>query len=316
MKMLLRLAVAGSLLFPAPALAGATLRVFRELNSGTVRLSDLFDGVADAQDRDLGPSPAPGDRLIVEAAQLAAIARDFGVDWRPQTGTERIVLERSATPLSLDAIIAALRPALITAGAPIGAEISLPGLDPPMVASGVTPRLEIAQISYDPPTGRFTAILFVTAPDMPPLRARLSGEVVRVTEAAVTTRHLRLGSVLAADDVKMERIRLGLVEGHNPVPVSVVLGMALRHDMGEGQAITSADLTRPVLVARNSTVRLSLNADGIVLTAVGTALEDGTKGDRIRIQNPSSRAVIVAQVTGDGEAVAIPGTPPVRTPAP
>ena len=44
--------------------------------------------------RVLGPGPAPGGRIVVEAAQLAAIARQFGVDWRPASPADRAVLDR------------------------------------------------------------------------------------------------------------------------------------------------------------------------------------------------------------------------------
>src|SRR5271154_2287067 len=67
----------------------ATLRGFNELASPDIRLSDLFACLQATPDRLLGAAPAPGGRVIVEAPQLAAIARDFGVTWRPASGAER-----------------------------------------------------------------------------------------------------------------------------------------------------------------------------------------------------------------------------------
>ena len=61
----------------------ATLRTMTTLHASVVRLSDLFDEAGANADRVLGPGPGAGGRIVVEAAQLGAIARQFGVDWRP-----------------------------------------------------------------------------------------------------------------------------------------------------------------------------------------------------------------------------------------
>ncbi len=60
-----------------PSLA-ATLRNFVSLTEPVVRLSDLFEGVI--SDKPLGPAPAPGGRITLEAAQLSGIARQYNVD--------------------------------------------------------------------------------------------------------------------------------------------------------------------------------------------------------------------------------------------
>jgi len=64
--------------------AAATLRPATTLHSPTVQLRDLFDDPGEQGDRVLGPGPAPGGRIVVEAAQLRAIARQFDVDWTPR----------------------------------------------------------------------------------------------------------------------------------------------------------------------------------------------------------------------------------------
>ena len=76
-----------------PATA-ATLKPFTTLSGPVVTLADLFDG---ADSRARGPAPAPGARITVEARQLEAIARQYGVDWRPMGAGDRAVLGVAAT---------------------------------------------------------------------------------------------------------------------------------------------------------------------------------------------------------------------------
>jgi flagella basal body P-ring formation protein FlgA len=46
---------------------------------------------------------------------------------------------------------------------------------------------------------------------------------------------------------------------------------------------------------------MRLDAGEISLSAQGVALEDGGMGETVRVQNPSSKAVVMAMVTGGGE---------------
>src|ERR1700749_4638260 len=76
----------------------ATLRTVTTLHAPTVRLSDLFEDAGANANRVLGPGPGAGGRIVVEAAQLGAIARQFGVDWRPASTADRAVLDRPGRP--------------------------------------------------------------------------------------------------------------------------------------------------------------------------------------------------------------------------
>ena len=71
-----------------------------------VRLSDLFDDAGPRAGQVLGPAPAPGARIVVEAPQLAAIARQFGVDWRPASPADSAVIDRPGRLLPREDVLA------------------------------------------------------------------------------------------------------------------------------------------------------------------------------------------------------------------
>jgi len=105
-----------ALALTAPATA-ATLRPLTTLDGPNVRLGDLFDDTGQDAGRVLGSAPQPGARIVVEAAQLAAIARQFGVDWRPASLADHAVIERPGRLLPRSVVIDALRTALHGVGA-------------------------------------------------------------------------------------------------------------------------------------------------------------------------------------------------------
>ena len=305
----MRALLLAAVVLPWPATA-ASLRPFVSLDAPVVRLSDLF---ADAgADRVLGPAPAPGQRIVVEAPQLAAIAKQFGVDWRPGSPADRATLERAAHALSPTEVEALLRPALLAAGAPASGDLQLPAFVPPLVPphGGET---RIAQLDYDASSGRFAAVLSTVSGDMPPALARVSGVVVDTTEVAVTTRRVLAGEPIGAGDLRVVRVRTASLRAEVARDPAQVTGLASRRVLPPGEPIVLAELQKAVVVPKGALVTMALDSPGISLTAQGIADEPGGTGDRIRVVNPASKAVVLAEVLGPGRVRVVPGSVPVRT---
>ncbi|MFM7777440.1 MAG: hypothetical protein ACKPB8_01550, partial [Alphaproteobacteria bacterium] len=93
-RRLLLLLPAGLLALPGGARAQVVaLRSHSLVEDQVIRVSDIFEGSPNG-DVVVGASPNPGQRYVIEAAQLSAIARRFNVEWRPTSGAERNVIER------------------------------------------------------------------------------------------------------------------------------------------------------------------------------------------------------------------------------
>lgn len=285
-----------ALLTAIPA-AAATLRGSTTLDSPVVKLSDLFDDAGSRADRVLGPAPGPGNRIVVEAAQLGAIARQFGVDWHP-SGGERIVLERPGRMLGRQPVIDALRTALSGVGAPDDCDFDLPGFVAPTVPLHGDVSVAVEQLDYDAASGRFTATLSLSGQDLAMQPVRVSGRVQQLVEMSVLTRRLPKGAVLRPGDVKIAQISAGLRHGEPIDDPDAVVGMVLKHPGVPGTPLTRDDLTRPAAVEKGARVMLELTMPGLSVTGQGLALEAGPIGAHIQVQNTTSRAVL------DGEVIA------------
>ena len=301
------LIVCGLLALPL-AVHAATLRGGTTLSTPSVRLSDLWDGVE--QDRAIGPSPEPGGRIIVEAAQLAAIARQFAVDWRPSSTADRIVLERPGHGFPREEALAALRAALGTAGVAADADVEMPGYVPPMVPAEVAGHAEVGQLDYSPVEGRFTAVLSITAPGMMPVHSRLSGRVIEMVDLPVAAHRMMPGDVIGPADLQHGRLRASAIRGEVAQVPAQAVGMAMRRSVGPGAPLLMADLARPLMVQKGEAVQMTLEAPGISLLAQGVAMDSGASGEHVRVLNTQSRAIVDAEVSGTGR-VRVSGTTPV-----
>jgi flagella basal body P-ring formation protein FlgA len=294
----------------------ASLRSMTTLHGPTVYLRDLFDDAGGGADRVLGPGPEPGGRIVVEAAQLNAIARQFNVEWRSVSRADRAVLERPGRPLRKEEAIEAVRLALTAAGASDDIDIDLSGFTPPTVPAEVTPVATVSQLEYDSSSGRFSAALTLTGDAMNPIDTRISGRVEQVVEAPIALTRLLPETILRADDVRVARVRAATLQNEIAKSVDQIIGMQLRRPVASGQPLRLADLSRPPLVQRGATVQIELAAAGLTVSGQAVALDAGAEGEKVRVQNLTSHAFLFAQVVGPGKVRITPDSPPALQTAP
>ena len=289
----------------------ATLRTVTTLHSPVVRLSDLFDDAGANADRVLGPGPGAGGRIVVEAAQLGAIARQFDVDWRPASSADRAVLDRPGRPLRRDDVLYAVKTALMADGASDDCDVELADFTPPLVPIDAEPQPVVSDLDYDAAAGRFSAMLSVAGAAMEPLHLRVAGRVDDTVEVPVTTTRLLAGSVLRAQDVHVARVHTTILRGEVARRPGDAIGMQLKRQIAAGQPLEMSELMLPSMVQKGATVLMLLDSPGITLTAQGQAMDAGAIGERIRVLNPGSRAVVEAEVIGPDRVRVAPTSMPL-----
>lgn len=289
----------------------AILRPITELHGPVIRLSDLFDELGSAVDRPLGTAPPPGGRLVVEAAQLGAIARQFSVDWKPASNADRTVLERPGRPLPREAALAALRDALVAAGAGSDCEVALDAFATPLVPVESDAAPLVTQLVYDTESGKFSAVLSVAGSGMDPVHLRIAGRADAMLMLPVAAGRLAAGTVLQVQDIRMGRVRAIALRNDVAEKPGEALGKELRHPVQPGQPLRRADLAPPALVLKGRNVQMTLETSGLTLIGQGQAMESGGFGEHVKVLNPTSRAMLDAEVTGVGQVRVSPDSAPV-----
>lgn len=282
------------------------------LSGPDVRLSDLFTNVGPDAGRILGPGPAPGSRIVVKAPQLAAIAQQFGIDWQPEGPGDQVILQRAGHPLPRSAVVAVLRTALVSAGAPSDAELQLPGFSPPVVGLHDATKLTVEQLDYDPVSGRFTALLGLPSDGAAPGELRITGRALAIATLPVPTHRLARGVVIGTADLRMMRVPATMAGNDVAQTMADAIGMSARTQLAPGQPMPLSALAPPTLIRRGDPVVVLLDQPGLSVTAQGQALQGGTMGGHVRVLNPLSRAVLEAEVIGPDRVRVLPGSLPLR----
>ena len=308
------------LLMPQPGARAATqlpvedlvtLRASSVVEDDVVRLQDLFSGIADPglAATPVAKAPQPGASLDVGARWLAAVAKAHGLPWQPRSRYERVNLRRSSHDIPAAEIEEVLRQALAERG--LAGEVRLaldnPGLRLRLPSTGER-SLRITRLTLDGGSGRFLAQVAAPAQGEPVATLSVTGRALEMTEVPVLTRNAKAGEVIRARDIEWMSVQVNRLTRTTVVDAAGLIGMSPRRTIRAQAMIRSTDLETPVVVAKNSLVTIRLETERMQLSVQGRAMEDGARGDVVRVMNNKSNTVVNAVVIDAGRVVVRPAT--------
>ncbi|MDR2353624.1 MAG: flagellar basal body P-ring formation chaperone FlgA [Deltaproteobacteria bacterium] len=252
---------------------------------------------------DLGPSPAPGENLVLRRQQLESRLITSGAP----INNVRWVIPETVTLKGRGNTVAANQIQEIVAD-------YLSRTEP--YSSG---RYEILRISYASlpalPEGEITS-RFAPQPSSNPVylggtiyfslnqkeiaRVRVTCQINLETEAVVAARDLSRGHVLTLEDLSLSYAPFTSSKGAF-TEVSRAVGLTLKVSLRAGTPVRERDLVKTALVYKGETVTIIAQSGGLKVTALGQAKQDGALGETIYVINQDSKKTIPAKVIAPGQ---------------
>ncbi len=277
----------------------AVLRPVITVDADVVRLGDLFADLGERQNSIVAASPLPGAKAIFNAARLQSIARRAGLSWRPQSRHQNAVITRTGRLVSSGAIRKLIRASLIKSGMPAKHQIALSKNNLTLhIAAEDNRNIRIAQTRYNSRGRQFSVILEVPGDRSSHKRIQVTGSVYEVLNVPVLARSIQRGETIRARDINFIKQRRKSIGRNTIIDISRIVGKTPRRYLQTGKPMRMTDLRMPVLVAKGKLVTLTLKNQHMQITAQGRALEDGAKGDVVRVTNTRSRQTVQGVVIG------------------
>ena len=297
------LLVALALAFVAPAVRAdslVTLKPATEVNSPSIRLSDVFSGIPDTIDRPIATAPAPGKNVTYDVRILANLAKQYRLDWQPQSTADHATLTRASAKITQDMVRAAVIEKLKTQDIKGKTEIQFDNhaLEVDLPADRA-PKFTLNNFDYDSLNKRFHADLSAET-GASPVVLPVTGHVLIKRDVPVLTRRLEAGTTIGEADVDWLTVPEERLSGDFITEKSQLIGRELRHDAADNQPLHSRDIIPPRLVTRGGLVIMKIQTPYLLITAQGRALQDGTTGDVVRVTNTQSYRVLEGTVEGPG----------------
>jgi flagella basal body P-ring formation protein FlgA len=264
-----------------------------------VQLGDLFNVSGDKAKIPVAQAPEPGKRAFFDARWLFRVARAYGLDWRPFSVHDRAVVQRESRVITTEEIEDHILAALMDKGVDPDMHARLSNRTLRLhVAASEEATLAIESISYDESTQRFAVYVWAPANDLLAGRARVTGRLHKMDEVPVLARRILAGEIIKKEDIKWINVRVDRIQSNALLNAEDLIGNTPRRGLRAGVPLRAQQIRRPLLVAKGDMVTIKLKRPGMELSAKGRAIEDGSKGDTIRVTNSQSKIIIETVVLG------------------
>jgi flagella basal body P-ring formation protein FlgA len=130
-----------------------------------------------------------------------------------------------------------------------------------------------------------------------PVRVRIFADVLVARET------IKQGDEITLENCIVERRAIpSNVEPEEIYPDALV-GKVARHSIVRGSVVTQNLLTEPFAVRRGEKVKIVVLSGKVSVIAVGTALQDASVGERVRVRRDGTQVVVTGYATKDGAVV-------------
>jgi len=273
------------------------------INDDTIKLGDIFYDLQRDEERVLGHAPQPGEEIVLNARTLFRIARALDLPWRPNDTMTHVVLRREATVINYDKIKEAIQSALSDSNVYGEYELSIPSRYQKIILPADSPAsLDVTRINVDTERKNFNVTLAAPSAADPIQQLQIKGKIFPVIQVPILTENVEFGRVIKASDIDMIAIREQKYSKDMVADPQKLVGMTARRVIVAGRPIKNSDLIAPQIIERGQLLTLSFKNTLMDLTTQVKALENGAKGDLIRVVNTSSNQTLQAVILGENRA--------------
>lgn len=160
---------------------------------------------------------------------------------------------------------------------------------------------QIQRLTDDPPAGRVSYEVRCNAPKT--WRLHVKADVSIFLPLIFASRNLERGQVLSAGDLSVKATDIAFLRQAYFTDPQALVGQTLRRNLPAGRLINRNMLAEPDLIKRGDEVVILAQKEGVSASMKGIALEGGSKGKKIRIQNTISGKEIRARVSAPGQVM-------------
>lgn len=270
------------------------------VDSPLISLGDIFHGLSETKaQREVGNAPEPGRRIALRMATINKIAKLHGIKLKPDPTIRAVIVQRASrllTPADVKpAITEAIKDTAI--GGDFVVELRARDLKAFLPLRG-TFEVEVIHLSYDEKSARIVGTVRLTGPDFSPVDTKIKGFVRHVVDTPVLTRRILRGEILRDSDITYVDIPENRLAANVAMDISDLLGKEAKRMLRQGKPVRLLDLQTPRLIRKGSLVTMLVKTPMMTLRTIGQALENGGKGDVIRIVNTRSRKTVTGVVAG------------------
>lgn len=161
-------------------------------------------------------------------------------------------------------------------------------------------RLTIHALQIDTQSKRWQAQAYILAGGKTESVKPVSGVYEGLREVPVLTRQLGRSDVIEANDLTTKWVPERLLRKETAMDVKSLIGQSPRANISVGRPIRLSEVSAPLVIKKGDPVQLSYTNQYMTLRTSGIALQDGARGELIRVKNDKSEKAVSGRVEAAG----------------
>lgn len=282
----------------------ADLRTVSLVDGDILKIGDIFENAGEKADVVIGRTPMPGQDMRLNARTLMRIAKAANIDWQAQSIMDEVIIRRDANVIGFETLESNIKQALSEKGLTGDAEITInENLSRLTLPKDEPATADIRNVRYNTADARFSATVLAPSAERPLKKYEITGTAHPLVDVPVLNTQIKAGNVISASDLSSISLRQTMVPRGALVNVADLQGMAASKTLYPNKPLRGVDIALPKLVERGGELTIIYESDALLLTAKGKALQNGSRGEMIRVVNLESNKNLQAMVSEDGVVV-------------
>jgi flagella basal body P-ring formation protein FlgA len=308
LKSLIVMTALSALLMTSPLAMAMMTKSSATVNGPLITLGDVLLTLPDqisaqkAAETVLASAPLPGESLTLSRFDIDRALQKAGFAHGLENASGYIKITRAGHRVPEEIILKKLADDISRSGNHEQVSVRLTNMSNPLYAalSADLGKLRIEALSVDETTGRFTATLAIPHDEGNWNRVALSGMAEPTAMIPVLVRNMNSDEVISRSDIDWIEMSERRINRTMIRDASELIGLAPVRMLRAGQALRTSQVQRPLLVTKGSVVTMFVRNGALTVSATGKAMQDGAKGDFIRLLNTASNRTVEARVTASG----------------
>lgn len=273
------------------------------VEDASVKMGNIFTNLSvEDSSKELFKAPEVGKKFTLTPQWLSATAKQFGYTFTAAPGKGVTIIERATDTIRAEDVSHFIAGKLKEQGYATNAVVELDNRNLQIpIAQNTAKDISLTKLSVNNASKKFTAELSVKQDETSSQQLTIAGRFDPLVKIPVVSTQKVSGDVINKDDITYLSLRTDSVSPQHITTADKLIGMTPKRSLAPETPIRLTDVQTPILVKKNDTVTVTLASQGMAISMKGRAMQDGSKGDVIRILNPVSKREIEGSVTGLAE---------------
>lgn len=128
----------------------------------------------------------------------------------------------------------------------------------------------------------------------------VSGTYIGLVDVPVVTRQLSRSDVIESGDLSTRAVPKNQLRKETVTDASRLIGQSPRATISANRPIRMSEVSAPIVIKKGDAVQMTYTSNYMSIRATGVALQDGAKGELIRIKNDKSEKAVSGRVKDSG----------------